>query len=318
MRAFLFPGQGVLRVGMGRWLRAQPAAAAVFGAASDFLSAENGADVDLGQLCARGPLPVLVATENAQPAVTVCAMAALAVLREHGIAPSVVAGHSVGELSALYAAGVLDFADTLRLVNARARLMARITDDGAMCSVLGLDHDTVAGIAARAAQDEPLVVGLENAPGHLVLSGARAAVDRGAALAIEAGARKVTRLEVSNAFHSPLMASVVRPWAELVRHFEFAEPTCPVIPNVDAEPTTDPVRLTEALVAQLTGQVRWADTMRRVAAMGISRCVEVGDSKVLSGLARNAEAGLRCETVDRGLLRTATDRAGEPIAVPVH
>lgn len=291
MYAFLFPGQGVLRVGMGRWLRAQPEAAEVFTAASDLLS------VDFGQLCARGPLPRLVATENAQPAVTVCGMAALAVLRARGLEPTVVAGHSVGEICALYAAGAIDFAPALRLVRERAALMARITDDGAMCAVLGLPHEEVEEIATSVG----VVVGLENAPGHLVLSGARSAVDEGAARAVAAGARKVTPLTVSNAFHSPLMGPAAVDWAAVVADVPLAEPVCPVLPNVTATPTTDPARLKAALVAQLTGRVRWTDTMHAVADRGLTDCVEVGDSKVLCGLARNV--GLRGHQVDAALLR---------------
>ncbi len=291
MHAFLFPGQGVLRVGMGRWLRAQPEAAEVFTAASDLLS------VDFGQLCARGPLPVLIATENAQPAVTVCGMAAFAVLRARGLAPAAVAGHSVGEICALHAAGAIGFEPALRLVDARARLMAAVTDDGAMCAVLGLPDEVVADIARSVGA----VVGLENAPGHLVLSGTRTAVDEGAARAAAAGARKVTPLKVSNAFHSPLMAPAAADWAAVVADVPLAEPACPVIPNADATPTTDPARLKAALVAQLTGRVRWADSMRAVAGLGITECVEVGDSKVLCGLAR--AVGLRCQQTDAALLR---------------
>ncbi|WP_016700944.1 ACP S-malonyltransferase [Actinoalloteichus spitiensis] len=303
MLAFLFPGQGTLRVGMGAWLRGRPEATEVFDRADRLL------DTPVGPLCARGPAERLVATENAQPAVTVCGLAALAVLRAEGHEPGIVAGHSVGELAALHAAGALSFEATLRLVATRARLMAAVTATGSMTAVLGLNVDEVEELVARAAApDEPLVVGLENAADHVVVSGATPAVDRLVALAT--AARKTTPLTVSNAFHSPLMADAVDAWAEAVRAEELRTPRIPVLPNVTAEPTTDPAVLRDALVDQLTRRVRWARTMTRLAGHPeVELAVEVGDSKVLTGLAR--PAGLRClpmsdPTTPRRLTRERT------------
>ncbi|SES40877.1 ACP S-malonyltransferase [Lentzea albida] len=279
MIGFVFPGQGTVRIGMGGWLRRDPVGAAVV-ARADALLPEP-----VSELCARGPLDRLVDTLHAQPAVTACNLAALAVLRERGVEPDVVAGHSVGEISALCAAGVLDADTALRLVAVRARLMADLPDTGGMTAVLGLTPQRVEELAAEAAgPGEPLVVGLENAPDHTVVSGATAAVDRLVELAGAAGARKVVPLKVSNAFHSPLMAGALDAWAEAVRATPMHSPRVPVIPNATGEPTTDLPTIVDALITQLTERVRWTATMRALAEA--ETLVEVGDSKVLAGLLR--------------------------------
>ncbi|MFI7143977.1 ACP S-malonyltransferase [Nonomuraea sp. NPDC050022] len=283
MLGFLFPGQGTVRVGMGAWLRRRPVARARLDEVDALLAQP------ITPLCARGPLERLVATEHAQVAVTACNLAALAVLLEEGFEPLVVAGHSVGELSALHAAGVLTFADTVRLVELRSRLMAEVGDTGGMHAVMGLPVEEVEALAAEAGSvDEPLVVGLENAPGHVVVSGALPALDRLGKLATRAS--KIVPLRVGNAFHSPLMAAAVPAWAEAVRAAPMSEPLVPVVPNVTGEPTTDLATLRDALVAQLTGRVRWTDTVNAVEEFAPG--VEVGDSKVLAGLSRRA--GARC------------------------
>lgn len=280
MPAFLFPGQGTVRVGMGGWLRRAAAAKQVFDAADDLLSEP------ITPLCAKGPLDRLVATEHAQRAVTVCNLAALAVLRAEGHEPELVAGHSVGELSALHAAGVLDLEQTLRLVETRSRLMAEVGGSGGMSAVMGLPVPEVEALAAAAEREgEPLVVGLENALGHVVVSGAFPALGRLAGLA-----PKVVPLKVGNAFHSPFMLEALPGWERAVRAAPMREPDLPVVPNLTAEPTTDLAVLREALIGQLTGRVRWTETMGHALPLGL--CVEVGDSKVLAGLAR--AAGVRC------------------------
>lgn len=283
MLGFLFPGQGTVRVGMGAWLRRRPVARARLDEVDALLAQP------ITPLCARGPLERLVATEHAQVAVTACNLAALAVMLEEGFEPLVVAGHSVGELSALHAAGVLTLADTVRLVELRSRLMAEVGVTGGMHAVMGLPVEEVEALAAEAgAADEPLVVGLENAPGHVVVSGALPALDRLGKLATRAS--KIVPLRVGNAFHSPLMAAAVPAWAEAVRAAPMSEPLVPVVPNVTGEPTTDLATLRDALVAQLTGRVRWTDTVSAVEELAPG--VEVGDSKVLAGLSRRA--GARC------------------------
>lgn len=283
MIGYLFPGQGTVRVGMGAWLRRRPVARKRLDEVDALLPRP------ISPLCARGPLDRLVATEHAQIAVTACNLAALAVLAEEGYRPCVVAGHSVGELSALHAAGVLDLAETVRLVELRSRLMADVGVTGGMHAVMGLAVAEVEELAAESATaDEPLVVGLENAPGHVVVSGALPALDRLAKLATAAS--KIVPLRVGNAFHSPLMAAAVPEWAAAVRAARMSEPRVPVVPNVTAEPTTDLDTLRRALIDQLTGRVLWTRTVTVVDAIAPS--VEAGDSKVLAGLSRRA--GARC------------------------
>ncbi|GAA3025556.1 ACP S-malonyltransferase [Streptosporangium longisporum] len=321
MLGYLFPGQGTVRVGMGAWLHRSPVARRRLDQVDALLARP------ISPLCARGPLERLVATEHAQIAVTACNLAALAVLDEAGYEPTVVAGHSVGELSALHAAGVLDLAGTVRLVELRARLMAGVAAHGGMLAVMGLPVERVEELAAAAsAPGEPVVVGLENAPGHVVVSGSQAGLDRLADLAADAD--KIVPLKVGDAFHSPLMAGAERAWAEAVAAAPMRAPRVAVVPNVTGEPTDDLDVLRHALVAQLTGRVRWTRTMEAIAsappgttpgtapvsapdALPISgpisvpvsgvastpvsgpvSVVEVGDSKVLTGLARRT--GVRC------------------------
>ncbi|TDC04033.1 ACP S-malonyltransferase [Nonomuraea longispora] len=286
MLACFFPGQGTLRVGMGRTFRRHPAAMAALAEAGDVLGR------DLAALCARGPQPALISTENAQPAVTACNLAALAALRATGLEPDVVAGHSVGELSALHAAGVLDFAATLRLVEARGRLMARVRRAGVMSAVLGLTPAEAAELVALAGPGGSLAVAIENGPDHVVVSGSPDAMDRFGVLAMERGARKMTPLSVSHAFHSPLMSEVAGEWAERVAGERLRPPRCPVLLNATGLPATDAEELRRGLTAQLTGRVLWAGALRAAADLGVRDCVEVGDSRTLTGLAR--AAGLRC------------------------
>jgi [acyl-carrier-protein] S-malonyltransferase len=294
MFGYLFPGQGTVRVGMGAWLRRRPVARDRLDEVDALLSRP------ISPLCARGPLDRLVSTEHAQVAVTACNLAALAVLTEEGYEPAVVAGHSVGELTALHAAGVLDLAGTVRLVETRARLMAGAGQAaGGMRAVMGLSAERVEELAsAAAAPGEPVVVGLENAPGHVVVSGAVPALDRLEKLATDA--TKIVPLKVGGAYHSPLMAGAVPGWAAAVDAAPMREPRVPVVPNVTGEPTTDLGALRRALVAQLTGRVLWTRTVGAVDA--VAPGVEVGDSKVLAGLSRRA--GARCLSMaDPGTLR---------------
>lgn len=285
MIGFVFPGQGTVRVGMGGWLRRDQAGAAVVERADALLPEP------VSELCARGPLERLIDTAHAQPAVTVCNLAALAVLRAKGHEPDVVAGHSVGEISALCAAGVLDVDTAISLVATRARLMTALPDTGAMTAVMGMTPHEVENLVAEVAgPDEPLVVGLENAPDHTVVSGASTAVERLAKLATEAGARKVVALKVSNAFHSPLMAGALDGWAEAVRAAPLSPPRIPVVPNATAEATTDLPTIVDALIVQLTARVRWTETMHALS--GADTLIEVGDSKVLAGLFR--AVGVKC------------------------
>ncbi|MGN9836979.1 ACP S-malonyltransferase [Nonomuraea sp. H19] len=313
MLACFFPGQGTLRVGMGQAFRRHPAAAAALAEAGAVLGR------DLATLCAQGPQAALISTENAQPAVTACNLAALAALRAAGLEPDVVAGHSVGELSALHAAGVLDFAATLRLVEARGRLMARVRRAGVMSAVLGLTPAEAGDLAGFADPGGSLVVAIENGPDHVVVSGPPDAVDRFGTLARARGARKITPLSVSHAFHSPLMSEVAGEWAERVAGERLLPPRCPVLLNVTGMPAIDPEEIRRGLTAQLTGRVLWAGVLSAAARMGVRDCVEVGDSKALTGLARSA--GLRCLSMSdpswpRNATRLRAGGAAPPAAGP--
>lgn len=283
MIGFVFPGQGTVRVGMGGWLRREGAAAPVWECAEELFGES------VARLCARGPLARLVDTEHAQPAVTVCNLAGLAVLRARGYEPDIVAGHSVGELSALCAAGVLDEAETLRLVAARSALMAELPGHGVMSSVLGLPVERVEELAAESSRPgQPLVVGLDNAREQVVVSGHPEALERFTASAD--GARSIVALRVGHAFHSPLMAGAVDAWAEAVRAAPLKPPRLPVVPNVTGEPTTDLGTITDALIEQLVSRVQWTRTMTELST--VDGCVEVGDSKALTGMFRTV--GVRC------------------------
>ncbi|MDX2358833.1 ACP S-malonyltransferase [Dietzia sp. PP-33] len=279
MFALAFPGQGTLRVGMGAWMRRRDGARAVLDRVDEVLQRP------LSELVATGPAEALVDTRNAQLAVTACNLAALELLRDEGIRPAVVAGHSVGEFSALCAAGVLSLEDTLALVRRRSELMAAVSRVGGMASVMKLDRAEVERLAATVSDErEPLVVGIENGRGHTVVSGSARALDRFVA-AVD-GRAPVTRLAVSNAFHSPLMDEAQEQWREEVGRYTFAAPTVPVIPNVRGTEVTDPAELRECVIEQLTGRVRWTGTLDTLAARGDRTVVEAGDSKALTKIAR--------------------------------
>ncbi|MBF8186915.1 ACP S-malonyltransferase [Nonomuraea sp. K274] len=286
MIACFFPGQGTLRLGIGQAFRRHPAAAAALADAELVLGR------DLSALCSRGPLATLISTENAQPVVTACNLAGLAALRANGLEPDVVAGHSVGELSAVHAAGVLDFTATLRLVDFRARLMARVRREGGMSAVFGLNVPTVAALARVAEPGGTLAVAIENGADHVVVSGPPDALGGFVPLAMASGARKVLPLSVSHAFHSPLMAEVADEWAERVGEETLRDPACPVLLNATGRATMDRAEIRQGLIAQFTGRVLWAGVLRSAVRMGVRAGVEVGDSKALTGLAR--AAGLSC------------------------
>ncbi|PTM90980.1 ACP S-malonyltransferase [Dietzia psychralcaliphila] len=279
MFALAFPGQGTLRVGMGAWMRRRDVARAVLDRVDEILQRP------LSDLVATGPADRLVDTRNAQLAVTACNLAALELLRDEGIRPTVVAGHSVGEFSALFAAGVLSLEDTLTLVRRRSDLMAAVSRVGGMASVMKLDLAEVERLVGSVTDEgEPLVVGIENGRGHTVVSGSARALDR----FVDAvdGRAPVTRLAVSNAFHSPLMDEAQQQWREEVDRYTFAAPDVPVIPNVRGTEVTDPVDLHECVIDQLTGRVRWTETLDTLGARGERTKVEVGDSKALTKIAR--------------------------------
>lgn len=292
--AWQFPGQGSQYVGMGKDLaEAFPEAAEVFRRADEILG------FSLSRLCFEGPEDVLTDTVNAQPAIFAHSAAVLAILQKRGKGglPTFVAGHSLGEYSALYAAGAFDFDDVLRLVRERGRLMklAGERQPGGMAALLGLDLDTVAEICRQAREETSAAVEVanDNCPGQVVISGALPALERAMALAQEKGARKVVRLAVSIAAHSPLMAVIRDEFAQVVAATPMRPPQVPVIVNATAQPTTDVEEIRDRLVAQLTSPVRWTDTVRYMAGHGVDTLVEIGPKDVLTKLARRIDRSLK-------------------------
>lgn len=278
--ALLFPGQGSQAVGMGRDLCAQfPEAREVFQQADAVMG------FPLSQRCFDGPEEELRQTVLTQPAIFVHSMAAWRVLAGRGVALSCAAGHSLGEYSALVAAGALDFGAGLELVRRRGQLMQE-QRQGSMAAVLGLDDEVVVELCRQA--QGAVVAANFNAPGQVVISGEAEAVERAGELARRAGANRVIPLPVGGAFHSPLMAPAARELALLLQETQFQAPRVPVLTNVAAAPVTDPVQLRQQLIQQMTHPVRWTAIMQRLVGMGIARGAEVGPGNVLRGLARRS------------------------------
>jgi [acyl-carrier-protein] S-malonyltransferase len=287
--AFLFPGQGSQAVGMGAELAdAFPAARAVFEEVDDVLGQK------LFKLMREGPIEALTLTENAQPALMAVSMAAMAALAAEFSFPveraTFVAGHSLGEYSALAAAGSLSLADTARLLRLRGQAMQRAVPvgEGAMASLIGPKSDVALAEAAAAAGSAAgvCVVANDNNPGNVVISGAAAAVELAIAKAKELGARAIL-LNVSAPFHCPLMQPAAEEMARALAETTIHPPRAPLVANVTARPTLDPEAIRELLVQQVTGRVRWRETMAWLGAEGaVSRFAEVGAGKVLTGIAK--------------------------------
>jgi [acyl-carrier-protein] S-malonyltransferase len=303
----LFPGQGTQSVGMGRWLaQRHPAAAEVFARADELLG------FSISDLCFRGPAPALTATENAQPAVLVVALATHAALEAEGTTqPAVVAGHSIGELGAAVVAGVLGFDDAIRAVRRRGELMAAIESDGAMASVLGLTQEQLDDVCRAASGEGDVVVGLVNGPDNCVLSGHRTAVERATEEARAAGATRVTPLATSHAFHSPLMTPALRSWTEVVEALDLRAPALPLVLNVSGAVAESADDVRSSLVRQLTAPVRW-DLVSATVAERADVVVEVGASKAVSALTRRCRPDLPVRTTHepRALQRVVDESAG--------
>lgn len=288
--AFLFPGQGSQAVGMGRELAARfEIARRTFEEADDLLG------FSLSRLMWEGPEEELNDTVNTQPALFVHSIAAQRVLGElrPDLQPVAVAGHSLGEFSALTAAGALSFADGLRLVRRRGELMKRAGEiaPGGMAAVLGLDIPTLERICQEASTDGEVVqVANDNCPGQVVISGAQAALERAVKLAQEAGARRVVPLKVSIAAHSPLMAPIQVEFDLAVETAPISDPRVPVVSNVTAHPMTTADEVRADLRAQMTNRVRWTESIRYLRAQGVTTFLELGSGSVLTRLLKRIDS----------------------------
>ena len=301
--AFVFPGQGSQAVGMGKVLADQYASAR-----GVFAEVDEALGQNLSGLMWNGPEADLTLTENAQPALMAVSMAALRVLEtEHGInlakTAKFVAGHSLGEYAALAAAGTLSIADTARLLKIRGRAMQAATPVGvgAMAALLGLDFATASAVAAEAAQGEVCQAANDNSDGQVVVSGSKAAIDRALEIAKAKGAKRAILLAVSAPFHCALMQPAADAMAKALAEVKMKAPAVPLVANVLASPITDPAIIRQKLVEQVTGTVRWRESVAYMVAQGVNVFVEIGAGKVLTGLAKkNAPdaVAMACGTPD--------------------
>jgi [acyl-carrier-protein] S-malonyltransferase len=293
--AFVFPGQGSQKVGMGREL-----AAALPECREVFDEADAALGESLSGLCFDGPEDRLVLTENTQPAILTVSVAAARLLASAGIRPDIVAGHSLGEYSANVVAGTLSFADAVRTVRRRGQYMQEAVPvgTGAMAAVLGLGRDEVAAACAEAANGDVVAPANLNAPGQVVIAGTTAAVARAGERAKARGAKRVIPLPVSAPFHCALMKPAEERLAPELRALATSTPRVPVVANVDAELKTDGPSAVEALVAQVSAPVRWEDVVARLASQGVRAYVEVGPGSVLSGLVRKIQRDARVASLE--------------------
>lgn len=290
-RAFVFPGQGSQAVGMGKELAgAFPAARLVFEEVDEALKQK------LSALMFEGPDTDLTLTENAQPALMAVSLAVIRVLETEksfdlAKAAAFVAGHSLGEYSALAAARSLSLADTARLLKVRGRAMQKAVPvgQGAMAALLGADIEQAREIAAAAAQGEVCEAANDNAPGQVVVSGAKAAVERAIAIAAEKGIKRAVLLPVSAPFHCALMQPAADAMAEALAEVAIQAPIVPLVANVTASKVTEPEDIRRLLVAQVTGSVRWRESVLYMKEQGVDSLVEAGAGKVLSGLAKRID-----------------------------
>ena len=293
--AFLFPGQGSQAVGMGKELAEQyPAAQRTFEEADEALGKK------ISTLCFEGPEDQLRLTENTQPAILTVSVAAWRVLDERGIKASYVAGHSLGEYSAHVATGTIAFADAVRTVRSRGKYMQQAVPvgTGAMAAILAMKLDSVIAVCSDAAQGQVCEPANINSPEQIVISGHAAAVERAVTLAQERGAKRAVLLPVSAPFHCSLMQPAQERLAADLQKLQFSQPRVPVISNVYAKPVEDAESSREALIRQVTGSVKWSESMQLLAARGAHTFVEVGPGKVLCGLMRQIDRSKKCLNIE--------------------
>lgn len=294
--AFVFPGQGSQHVGMGKELCEQfPPASKIFAEAEDALG------FSLSRLCFNGPDADLKLTENTQPAILTVSVAALRVLEaETPLRPAWVAGHSLGEYSALVAVGALGFADAVKVVRERGRLMQQAVPagEGAMAVILGLEMDQVQALCADAAQDEVVSPANYNGGGQIVIAGAKSAVARAMALAKERGAKRALDLPVSAPFHCELMRPAADGLRSVLNEISVAPFTIPVVTNVDADINRDAQRIKCLLIDQAVQPVRWEESVKKLSELGCQRAVEIGPGKVLKGLIKRIAPAMAVENFE--------------------
>jgi [acyl-carrier-protein] S-malonyltransferase len=308
--AFLFPGQGSQDVGMGKELAEDHAVAR-----RTFEEADDALGYKLSQLCFEGPEEQLRLTEVTQPAILTASVAAWRVLQEKGLTPAFVAGHSLGEYAAHVAAGTLNFTDAVRTVRQRGKYMQEAVPVGvgAMAAILGMELEKVSAVCADAAQGEVCEPANINSSEQIVISGNTAAVERAAKLASERGAKRAIMLPVSAPFHCSLMKPAQDRLAADLAALTFRNPSVPVACNADATLVEDADRSRDALIRQVTGSVKWAQSMHLLIAKGVERFVEVGPGKVLCGLMRQIDRSKPCGNVqDEASLQKALEQLAQP------
>ncbi|WP_442600980.1 ACP S-malonyltransferase [Paenibacillus sp. KN14-4R] len=305
--AFVFPGQGSQSVGMGKDLYASHSESKAF-----FDRADEALRIKLSELMFEGPEADLKITYNTQPALLTMSVACLEVFKAKGIVPDYVAGHSLGEYSALVAAGVISFEDAVRTVRARGEFMEQAvpSGQGAMAAVLGAERQALAELCADIARTGSLVeLANINCPGQIVVSGSSEGVSGVVARGKEAGAKRVIPLEVSGPFHSSLMRPAAERLAETLGGVSMSEASIPVVANVTASPVTSPDEIRKLLVQQVYSPVLWEDTVAYLAAQGVDTFIELGSGSVLAGLIKKVDRSLR--TVSIGSLEAAQQFAAE-------